>query len=175
MSSRGQDALTIRRVANLDELRDTFEVIGQQFSPPIGRDDSRIDRLVRDFPSDRPLMLVVEHDGRIIGGALGFGSTLRIIGIEEWARGRGLGRRLLQTFEVAAMRHGVQEISLGAEDARGFYQRQGYRGKSSMHKQLALPGAVRDLRLRKLERTIGDLDVGAPVPLSDDGRVPSLL
>ena len=166
--------IRIRRVSSIDELYDVFETIGRQFTPPIARDDRRVNELVRRFPADRALMLLVESEGRIIGGVLGFGSTLRVIGLEPEVRGKGLGRRLLQTFEVAAMRHGVRELSLGAEEAKGFYLKLGYRGKSSMHKQFPLPGRVSELRLQRLEQVVGDLEAGTVVPVESGGRVPSL-
>ncbi len=120
-------------------------------------------------------MLVVEKDGRIIGGVLGFGSILRILGLEPSARGRGLGRRLLQTFEVAAMRRGVSTISLGADEAKGFYLRQGYHGKSSLHKELPAPSRMQDLRLKRLDPLIGNLEVGQIVTTDVAGKVPPLL
>jgi len=175
VESDHSSALKIRRVRSVEELRDVFEVLGRLFTPRIERDDRRIDDLVRRYPIDRPLMLLVESSDRIIGGALGFSSTLRIIGLDPKFRGLGLGRRLLQTFEVAAMRHGVRELSLGAEEAKGFYLRLGYKGKSSMHKQFPLPGRVAELRLRKLEQLAGDLESGGAVPVEDGGRVPSLV
>ena len=119
-------------------------------------------------------MLVVEKDGRIIGGALGFRSTLRIIGLEPSARGKGLGRRLLQTFELAAMRRGVRTISLGADEAKGFYLRMGYHGKSSLHKELPAPSRVQDLRLKRLELLFGNLEVGQIVQTDAIGKIPSL-
>ena len=73
------------------------------------------------------------------------------------------------------MRRGVQMISLGAvEHAKGFYQRMGYRGKSSMHKDLPLPGRVLELRLQKLEALIGDLEAGQLVQTDETGNIPSL-
>ena len=66
-------------------------------------------------------------------------------------------------------------ISLGAlEQAKGFYARMGYRGKSSWHKELPLPGRVREHRLRKLETMLGDLDEGQVVQADETGRIPPL-
>ncbi|MCL5950981.1 MAG: GNAT family N-acetyltransferase [Chloroflexi bacterium] len=164
----------IRQVSSLDELREAFAVIGAQFSPPIPPEDKRLDDLVRRYPQDRSLMLLVQREGRIIGGALGFGSTLRILGPEPSARGKGLGRRLLQTFEVAAMRLGMRTLNLGADEAKGFYLRLGYHGKSSLHKELPAPSRVQDVRLKRLERLIGNLEVGQTVTTDAMGQVPSL-
>lgn len=167
---------TIRRVKSLEELREALDVLGAQFSPPIQLEDRRFQQLLRAFKTDRPLMLIVLKDGRIVGGALGFKSTLRVIALETEERGKGLGRRLLETFEIAAMQRGLSGVGLGTGDtAKGFYLRLGYRGKSMMQKEFPLPGRVRELRLKKLEALAGDLDVGRPIHLDDSGKIPALI
>jgi hypothetical protein len=88
-----------------------------------------------------------------------------------------LGHRLLQTFEVECMALGLRSIALGTHDGgRSFYERLGYHGRASMHKDLPLPGRVLDLRLRKLTAELGDLDAGAIVTTDRDGsKVPAIL
>ena len=169
------EKFTIRRVRSIEDLKETFNVLGAQFIPPLTDADRICADLLYYYPQDRPLMLVVENDGQVIGGVFGFGSTLRIIALEPAYRKKGLGQRLIQTFEVAAMRHGVRMISLGAvEQAKDFYVHMGYRGKSSMHKELPLPGRVLELRLRKLESIIGNLDIGQIVQTDKNGKIPPL-
>ena len=169
------ECYTIRQVASIGELEAAFDVLGAQFAPPIDSQDPVFAALLSHYPQDRQLMLVAEKDGRIVGGVLGFGNILRIIALEPGARGKGLGRRLIQCFEVGAIRCGVRTISLGAKQgAKGFYARMGYRGKSSMHKELPLPGRVRDYRLRKLEALMGDLEAGQLVHTDETNKVPPL-
>ena len=73
------------------------------------------------------------------------------------------------------MRRGVRMISLGADEReKGFYLRMGYRGRSSMHKELPLPGRVLAFRLQKLEAVMGDLEAGQVVQTDETGKVPSL-
>lgn len=168
------ESYTIRQVSSVEELGEALAVLGAQFTPPISRGDRRVDDLVRHYPQDRSLMLIAEKEGRIIGGALGFGSTLRIIALEPSARGKGLGRRLLQTFEVAAMRLGVSTISLGADEAKGFYLRRGYHGKSMMSKNLPAQSRVQEVRLKRLESSIGELEAGQVIRTDDTGHVPPL-
>ena len=171
----GRQSYIIRQVASIEELAQVLDLLGAQFTPPIAAQDRVLADLLPHYPQDHALMVVAEKDGRIVGGALGFGSTLRIIALEPEERGKGLGRRLLQTFEVSAMRRGVRMISLGTlVRAKGFYLRMGYRGKSSMHKELPLPGRVLELRLRKLEAAMGDLEVGQVVQADEAGQVPPL-
>jgi GNAT superfamily N-acetyltransferase len=108
--------------------------------------------LARRFPADRSLMLLAEHQGRIVGGALAFrtdpaspagGVTLRIIGLAPAYRGKGLGRRLPEEVEAAATRLGALEISPGASGLeRGFYLRLGHAGRTRLRKQLPLSRAA---------------------------------
>lgn len=171
----GCESYTIRVVASVEELREALDLLGAQFMPPITHQAPELSKLFDAYPADRRLMLVAEKDGRIVGGVMGSENVLRIIALEPGARRKGLGRRLIQTYEVGAMRRGVQTISLGAiEGAKGFYLRLGYHGKSSMHKELPLPGRVLEFRLQKLEALIGDLEAGQVVQTGTDGKVPPL-
>jgi GNAT superfamily N-acetyltransferase len=142
----------IRPVASLQELAQVFDLAGAQLPQPLTRQDRRLAELARRFPADRPLMLVAEGQDRIVGGALAFrtnpaapagGVTPRLIGLVPAHRGKGLGRRLLEAVEGAALRLGALEISLGASGAeRGFYLRMGYTGRARLRKQLPLSSAV---------------------------------
>lgn len=109
-----------------------FDVVGAQMQPTMTQDDRRFHDLARRFTEDRELMLVVEEQGRIVGGTLMFKTTLRAIGLEPAARGQGLGRRLLETLWETATRQGCGGISLGvgrgASAARDFYAHMGIRG-----------------------------------------------
>lgn len=146
----------IRPVASLQELAQVFVLAGAQLPLPLTRHDRRLAELARRFPADRPLMLLAEDQGRIVGGALAFrtdpasragGVTLRIIGLAPAYRGKGLGRRLLQEVEAAARRLGALEISLGASGPeRGFYLRMGYAGRARLRKQLPLSSAAQEWR-----------------------------
>jgi hypothetical protein len=88
-------APTIQPVASPEELGEAFDVAAAQFPDPATRADRRCRELLDRFPADRSLMLVAEHDGRIVGAALGFrkgdGVTLRVIGLQPGARGRVWG------------------------------------------------------------------------------------
>ena len=165
----------IRYVASPDELKTTFDILGAQFTPPYTHENRIFKDLANNYPNDRQLMLVVKYEGQVIGGALGFGSTLRIIAVVPEHRGKGLGRRLIQTFEVGAMRKQERMVSLGSHpDAVGFYTKMGYRGKTGRSKELPLPGRVTEFRLRKWGEKLGDLQVGQLVIPDETGKIPPL-
>lgn len=168
----------MRMVRSRDELVATYLAIGRQFGRPFQPDDRRLEEPLARFDRDRELMLCLDHDGTLRGGAIAFGDdavTVRAIGVDEDLRGVGIGRRLLETIEALAMRRGARQISLGAaEGARGFYERLGYAGKrSGRRKDLPLPGRMRDLRA---ERALAGLDlvegvvVGRPPESSDQPK-----
>jgi GNAT superfamily N-acetyltransferase len=152
----------IRPVASLQELARVFDLAGAQLPQRLTAADRRLAELARRFPADRPLMpLAVEDQGRIVGGALAFrthpaaptgGVTLRLLGLAPAHRGKGLGRRLLEQVETAAVRLGALEISLGASaQERGFYLRMGYAGRARLRKQLPLSSAAHPAWRRDLE------------------------
>lgn len=161
-------ACLIRPVGSEAELAAAFDVIGAQITPKTTHDDRRFRDLARRIAEDRPLMLVVEDEGQLLGGALAFrpggrGVTLRAIGLDPRVRGLGIGRRLMTRIELEAVRLGAGEISLGA-DARtkGFYARLGYAGRGvMMHKGLPLRGRFLEARLRKLRDAAAGISDGA--------------
>ena len=138
----GAGSVAVRPIASLDELADVFDAIGAQLPRQLTHSDRRFADLARRFPEDRLLMLVAERDGCILGGALAFrrdttGVTLRVIGLDPDARGAGIGRRLVEEIEREASRLGVRLISLGADEAAGFYERLGYaRSGDAYHKTI---------------------------------------
>jgi GNAT superfamily N-acetyltransferase len=171
------ESFVIRRARTRDELADAFDVAGAQIDPPVTRADRRIRSLLDRFDEDRPLMQLALCGDQIIGAALAFNATLRLMGVEVAYRRRGVGRRLLQTVEVEAMSLGLDGLALGAEkSARSFYESLGYHGRHKMmQKQFPPAGRVRDLRLLRAVNAIGDFDSGVrfTVPRGT-GIVPAL-
>lgn len=159
----------IRGVESPSELIAAFDLLGAQLPTPLTHRDRQFSDLDRRFVEDRSLMLVVEYEGAIVGGALAFRRndvvTLRIIALVADHRGRGLGRQLVERIERAATNLGGREIALGADEAVGFYHRLGYRGKSGLRKQLPAGSALlhhdskdrrralEELRARREQRT----------------------
>lgn len=158
---RAVSDVIVRTCRDPGDLVAIYEAIGRQFGEMWSGDDRRLDEPRRRFDTDRELMLAVEVRDVVRGGVIAFGDdavTVRAIGLDEELRGRGIGRRLLELVEARALVRGARVIALGAaDDARGFYEKLGYRGKHTMReKQLPLPGAVRS---RLAARAIAELTV----------------
>jgi GNAT superfamily N-acetyltransferase len=162
----------IRYVRSPEELRDLWSAITTIFgNPAMGKR-----RVFDDFDANRTTMLVVEHEGRIIGGTV----QLRLMAIEPWARGIGLGRRLVQTVEGELVAQGRPSLTAHADpENKGFFLRIGYaeRGQSKRHMYKGVPVSPRLLerRLALWRRRAGDLDRGVLVEVDPEtGKVPPL-
>lgn len=151
----------IRGVESPSELIAAFDLLGAQLPAPLTHRDRQFSDLDRRFAEDRSLMLVVEHKGTIVGGALAFRRndevTLRIIALVADHRGRGLGRQLVERIEHVATNLGAREIALGADEAVGFYHRLGYRGRSGLRKQLPATSALRHRDSKDRRRALEEL------------------
>jgi GNAT superfamily N-acetyltransferase len=160
-------AVVVRPVASPRELARAFELIGARRAPTLEQDRDFL-QVARRFPADRPLMLVAELDGQLIGAGFAFrtGSspacrtaTLRNVAVRPRYRGLGLERRLIQRIEQAAAGLGGTGIILGGPRGaeRQFFVSMGYRGRHEggfMGKQLLLAvlprGPARRARLEDL-------------------------
>jgi predicted N-acetyltransferase YhbS len=154
-------AVVIRPVGSPGDLARAFELIGARRAPALEQDRYFL-QVARRFPDDRPLMLVAELDGQIIGAGFAFrkGSapecrtaTLRNVAVLPPHDGVGLERRLIRRIEDGAASLGVTGIILGGPRGaeRQFFLNMGYRGRHEggfMGKQLPLtvqqrnPGAM---------------------------------
>ena len=74
----------------------------------------------------------------------------------------------MQNNSLAQERYNICEVS------KGFLSPYGYHGKSMMSKDLPAPGRAQEVRLKRLESSIGDLEAGQIVKTDDRGRVPPL-
>ncbi len=141
-------SLIVRECRDASELEALYLAIGRQFGGEWDVSDRRLDEPRHRFDTDHELMLVLVDGTEIRGGVIAFGDdvvTVRALGIDHELRGQGYGRRLMELVEARALVRGAQRIVLGAaDDARGFYEGLGYRGRRTMReKQLPPPGAVR--------------------------------
>jgi ribosomal protein S18 acetylase RimI-like enzyme len=101
---------------------------------------------------------VVDQNGKVAGIAIVrqkflLGDYLELLGVADWARGKGLGKRLLARVESAAF---SREKNLFAcvsdfnDQARHFYEKQGYQEVGPLP-NLLIPGSAEIL----LRKTIG--------------------
>ena len=130
--------VVIRPVTSPRELARAFELVGARTTPALAQDRYFLD-LARRFRDDRPLLLVAELHGQIIGAAFAFRSggpgdpaaTLRNVAVLPPHHGHGTERRLLEAIEHAAASLGVISVYLGGAtgDERDFYIAMGYRGR----------------------------------------------
>lgn len=134
---------TIRVVESREELRAALDAVGGFFTPPFDHTDIRLARLPAQFDAEPRLMVVaVNHDGVIVGGAFAHGTrgdagTLTTIAVSPAERRTGIGRALITVIESTCTELGVTGIYLGAkDDARPFYRALGYTGRSRMFKPM---------------------------------------
>ncbi len=90
-----------------------------------------IETLRRALHSAGDLALVLEEDGEILafacGHDLGFRGYLNELIVSPGARGRGIGRRLVEQIEQALARRGCPVLIADVwKDAAGFYQSLGW-------------------------------------------------
>jgi [ribosomal protein S18]-alanine N-acetyltransferase len=98
---------------------------------------------------------VIESDGRVAGVAVVrqkflLGDYLELLGIAPWARGRGLGARMLQHIETIVFGRAKNLFACVSDfnqPARAFYTRQGYQEIGPMPNFL-IPGSA-EVLLRK--------------------------
>jgi ribosomal protein S18 acetylase RimI-like enzyme len=148
-----------RDEADLEEL---FRSIGRQFGEEWDGADRRLEEPRSRFERDRDLMFALVDGTGMRGGVIAFGDdivTIRAVGIDAELRGHGHGRRLLELVEARALVRGARTIVVGAADeARGFYDRMGYRGRGTRReKQLPPPGAVRTRLVKDAAASLKEL------------------
>lgn len=83
--------------------------------------------------------VIGEHDGLLAAAIMDYGDTtahLVLLGVRPAQRRRGLGRHLLAWLEQCALTAGLEKISVEVRadnpGAIAFYQRQGYRVRSTV-------------------------------------------
>ncbi len=169
-------SFVIRHVAAPAELEELWRVVWTILGRPEPPDRTHW-RVFERFEEQRSRMLVVQHESAIVGGTI----AMHLIAIEAWARGIGLGRRLLQTAEGETAAAGLQLATHADPGCKGFYLKLGYTdgGKraSRLHMSKGVPLSPRlvELRTRRWRAQVGDLRRGIVVtPDAATGKIPSL-
>lgn len=109
--------------------RDSAEL--DEIGALLGTERRHLHDLEPRFPANKPLMAVATADAQVVGAALAFRNdpsfaTLRLAAVTPGFRHRGVGRRLVERVEAEARRLGVERISLGTDEAVGFWSHLGY-------------------------------------------------
>ena len=102
---------------------------------------------------------VVDQGGRVAGIAVVrqkflLGDYLELLGVADWARGKGLGKRLLAHVEAVCLREGEEPVRLCIgfqRPGRHFYEKQGYQEIGPMP-NLLIPDSA-EILLRKTRGT----------------------
>lgn len=129
--SKGEAMAEIREITTSEELAEVFTMLGRFFAPQFDSSDRRFGDLQQRLQEDHKLMTVATLDGERVGGCLAFRTsdeavTLRIIAVVPDRRRQGIGRALVRHLEETVVSEGAASISLGADDAIGFWFRLGY-------------------------------------------------
>lgn len=119
-----EDATSISNI-----VKDTIRISNSKDYPP-----SVIERVVANFPPETVLQLmdsrtvwVAVNNGDVIGTASLDGDTVRTVFVSPSAQGSGVGQRLMQTMEAAALEKNLKVLRVPASlTARNFYARLGY-------------------------------------------------
>ena len=171
---RGELRFVIRYARSLEELHRLWVAVNLIFGhdPPPGEREHW--HVFDDFDVKRTTMLVVEHQGRIVGGTI----ERHLIALEPWARGIGLGTALLQVLDAETLALGKRLGFHADPDNKGFFMKNGYSasGKSKRHMYKGAPsGRVLTRRLELWRSRVGDLDAGLVVEVDPQtGRIPPL-
>lgn len=120
----------------------------------LGYTDDDWNRIFCPIPQGRD-SYVVELDGRVAGIAIVkqrflLGDYLELLGVARWARGKGLGRRLLGHIESVVFKRTKNLFACVSDfnaHARQFYKTQGYQEIGPMPNFL-IPGSA-EMLLRK--------------------------
>jgi DNA-binding transcriptional MerR regulator/predicted N-acetyltransferase YhbS len=131
MRTRGATVIELRPVRDAEELATAFDLLGAQLPQPIDSNDWRFDDLAHRFPADQSIMVLAAADGNVVGGALAFREdngavALRIVGVVESFRHRGIGRLLVERVETGARLLAAHTVALGTDEAIGFWYHLGY-------------------------------------------------
>jgi len=136
-------SFTIRRavVGDIDEFKDVvvksvLELCKDYYSP------EQLNSLLAQYPNrdiyqrwiHERVLVVAEHDGRIVGFAQYHPPDASIEAVHVLPRfgGQGIGKMLVQEIEAVAREQGAARITLGSSlNATDFYEKCGYGRKDS--------------------------------------------
>ena len=136
---------TVVRKATRGDERDLF-VLARSFPTPTPPEFSvfrhAFKSMLADFSS---ALFVAELDGRLVGYLAGYSHiTFYAGGYTAWVdeilvspdhRGSGIGKRLMENFEVWARQQDCVLVGLATAGASAFYEQLGYASKAGYYKK----------------------------------------
>lgn len=120
-------SIEIRRANSVEDVQVAIDVIDRIFGAHEGWNIAR-DRSIAAYRADPALLAVAVDKGRVIGAVGTDGaSTINVVVVDAYYRGRGIARHLLAEAESTLRERGAHSVGLGSvDDAAGFYLRCGY-------------------------------------------------
>ena len=135
---------TIRPAAASDS-RALFELVRAFPTPTPPSLDQFSRALHAKLPDPSSSLFVAEHEGRLVGYVSGYchptfyasGPTAWVdeLLVSEPLRGTGIGRQLMDAFELWAQARRCVMVSLATRSAAAFYEHRGYSSKAGYYKR----------------------------------------
>ena len=142
-------SITIRRGQAEDEA--VLFGLARQYQTgreAIGRDEFSValDNVLRHRDQETNVLFVAEEDGKVVGYSLmtvsrllhapGLTAHLQEIVVDDEARGRGIGDRLMQANEHYCMGRGVRQLSASTARIGSFYNHRGFEAMGEHYRKL---------------------------------------
>lgn len=137
--------VTIRN-ARLDDADELFALV-KDFATSFSPERPAFETVLRQLIGDETAKLTVAvSEGHLVGYCLGFDhytfyangrvSWVEEIAVREDCRQRGIGRRLMETFETWSASRGSRLVALATRRASAFYEALGYEKSAVYYRKL---------------------------------------
>jgi GNAT superfamily N-acetyltransferase len=136
----------IIRAATIDDADALFPLVGD-YAPSFVRERAAFDVALKQILEDaNACLLVADTSVSLVGYVFGLRhptvfsngpvSSVEELAVVESYRRHGVGRDLMDAFELWAQSHGCRRVGVATRRAEGFYQRLGYEQSHSYFRKL---------------------------------------